>query len=1097
MKTPTLDFDSRTLVNRLVVEASAGTGKTFSVAGLVAHALAVRDDLRISQILITTYTRNAAAELRDRVRRRLISVAAQLESSADSATDPPNVDPVVKSLRDIEKSPAGRREMVARLRRAEVEFDSATISTIHGVCNRILALAGLPTMGVDQESDETQVVARKVNDALAEFASRSDVLVGFEVHRVEKVVKAMLDNPDAELWFGVDDQTDPGNLDEAQARLVTLIEDCVAEIRTARNESPGYSDLLRRARDVVSSADYSDVVAEFKLRYVLAFVDEAQDTDSLQWDLFDVTFPSTVGDDRRLIAVGDPKQAIYGFRGADVDAYLQASTGRPRRTLSENQRSDEDLVEALNVLFDARSFGAGIDYQKVTAANRNKVQRLRGAKPLELIDVEQMKSQEHLTEPAARRVMEILSSVTISEDGLGDGRPVVPSDVCVLVRANEVGRSIEAELKRLGIPAVSNGTASVMVGATALNVRILLDALAHPTDVGAIRGFGGSIFCEASLAGPRILDPDYFAATQRFVVELVGTLRRRGTAALFSKLLNTVEVVRSIFADGFGERHMADISHIGDLLQQMCPGAGVKPDELIEAFDALTDVDEKSERVARRVEGDSDAVQVMTIHAAKGLQFPVVVVADLWKKRPLQGPIVFGIAGRRFVDFAYVRRSWDPFAESEYRKNQLDESKRLLYVALTRAEHHLSLIHTSGTKDPSVIDVCTNLQAAKKNTALVASRLASSLTSGPVVVPPVAARKLDVAAPTPDTSQVFRRSSFSGITKTQAGRVASYVDEVSEIRDDEGAEVGLEIGARPRMDRLIGTTHEYADDDVPIHSSAITMPMARIPGGTQLGNVVHDIFEFVDTSAGDIVVEVEHKVDRHAGGPVFSPFRRELIDGLVLAYRTPIGAGFGTATLADIDPSDRLSELSFDMSVAELAAGVLVSDIGRLLRARLAPDDILASYAISLCDKSFEIPLAGILTGSIDSLIRVRDESEGEKLYVTDYKTNRLDRSTDSHLLDAYSPKRLSEAMAHHHYPLQALLYGVAVHRMLRWRRPEADSDDMIGGIAYFFVRGMVGPDTPGVEVGEPNGVFHWSPPRGLWAALSDLLAGDRNEVSR
>ena len=583
------------------------------------------------------------------------------------------------------------------------------------------------------------------------------------------------------------------------------------------------------------------------------------------------------------------------------------------------------------------------------------------------------------------------------------------------------------------------------------------------------------------------------------MLELVGTLRRRGIAALFSKLLNTAEVVKSIFADGSGDRHSTDISHIGDLLQQMCPETGVKPDDLIEAFDALTEVDEKSERVARRVEGDSDAVQVMTIHAAKGLQFPVVVVADQWKKPTYKGksPIVFGIAGRRFVDFAHATGAKDPFALSEYERNQLNEKKRLLYVALTRAEHHLSLLHTSGTKNPSVVDVCTNLEAAKKDTNLVSARLASSLPSGPVAFAAIASRELGVAAPTPDTSQVYRRSSFSGITKIQAGRVASYVDEVSEIRDDEGAEVGLEIGARPRMDRLIGATHEYADDEVPVHSSAISMPMARIPGGTQLGNVVHAIFQYVDTSASDIEVEVGQKVDRYADGPMFSPFRRELIDGLVRAYRTPIGAGFGTSTLADIDPSDRLSELSFDMSVAEFSAGVLVSDIGRSLRACLAPDDILAPYALSLCDKSFDIPLAGILTGSIDSLIRVRDESGGEKLYVTDYKTNRLDLSSDSYLLDAYAPARLIDAMLHHHYPLQALLYGVAVHRMLRWRRPEVDSDDMIGGIAYFFVRGMVGPDAPGVETGEPNGVFHWAPPRGLWAALSDVIAGERKEVRR
>jgi exodeoxyribonuclease V beta subunit len=178
------------------------------------------------------------------------------------------------------------------------------------------------------------------------------------------------------------------------------------------------------------------------------------------------------------------------------------------------------------------------------------------------------------------------------------------------------------------------------------------------------------------------------------------------------------------------------------------------------------------------------------------------------------------------------------------------------------------------------------------------------------------------------------------------------------------------------------------------------------------------------------------------------------------------------------------------MSLAHLNAGVTVQQIGQVLNSMISDTDILKPYAQQLSHDSFNIPLAGLINGSIDALLRISTNGNEPRLYITDYKSNRLDRDGDARVIDGYTTDRMCTEMMHHHYPLQALIYGAAVHRFLRWRAPHLDPDASIGGIAYFFIRAMVGPDTPVDEHGNVRGVFTWEAPSGLWQRLSDLMAG-------
>ena len=1090
-----LDLATEKLVNGLVIEASAGTGKTYSVAALVAREIALREDLRIGNILITTFTRNAAAELRDRVRRRMVQIADQLESNS-----PDDGDAISKALAD---DLASRADIIRRLRRAVVEFDTATISTIHAVCNKVLGLAGLSTMQLDGEDATHRLVLEAVNDALVESGVQGHIIAEGNESKLVLLVQAKLGSPRAELWF---DRSSKSVEELAiYAELEKVVIDVVRRVQEKSAQSPSYNDLLRRASEVVTSGKYPTVVQAFKERYALAFVDEAQDTDMLQWDLFTSTFDSAMGeDDRALVTVGDPKQAIYGFRGADVAAYVEHREGKPMRTLAQNQRSDEHLIDGLNVLFDQQTFGPEIQYIKVSTPDRHAGSAIDGTAPLTLIDVGSVTNQGGLSHPVARRVLEILANCSVpvsSKDQNGARRAVRPEDICVLVGKKAVGRNIERELRRYGVPAVSNGTESVMKSHIALAVRSLLEAMERVSDLGRTRLAVATPFFGYSLTDPEILDDQMLADWQEQIATWANILRRSGVAALSSAILRDLNVARSLTSTSDAERYLADFAHVMDLLHEYSKGRPCSPAHALEVFGQLQSIEDLSEVVSRRVESDSAAVQIMTVHSAKGLQFPVVIVADLWKTNdggsnnaPVYTRVMADGRRERVIDIGWAIGQVDPSTKESIKAADDEEDRRLLYVALTRAEHHLSVLHTSGVTTakgvltPSIFDLCTNVDQAVKLTGKVEKRGVDTLGKAKIYQLSSATSRgqLDLAHAPSSVVQSYRRTSFSGITARQQDRETG-AHRPGFTRDSGG------LDEAPIDMLLLGVgAHQYAAHDVPTGlPEGVDMPLARVPGGTYFGRVMHKVYEVVDTSK-NLREEVTRAIDVHASSALLRPFREQLIEGVIASYLTPLGSPFNGKSLADVDPGDRLSELDFEMSLAKLSQGVLASDIGKVLKSSLLASDALYAYADSLCDSSFDIPLAGLLNGSIDAVLRIHTDEGSPRLFITDYKTNRLDNDEVASLMDAYAPKELVSAMEHHHYPLQALLYGTAIYRMLRWRQPTMNADEVIAGIAYFFVRGMVGADSLKDADGMPYGVFQWKAPEGLWEKLSNLFAGDR-----
>jgi exodeoxyribonuclease V beta subunit len=1061
----TFDLSSDTFPHGLVVEASAGTGKTYAVAAIVTLEIAEHKDLRIGEILITTFTRNAAAELRDRVRTRLTETAENLRRGTNPAGDK-----VVARL--LQGSNAEVTSRIGRLERALVEFDTATITTIHGVCSRVLRLAGIEAGSITDPDATMRIVSEAVNDFVVTHSTDRH---RWQEKKIRPIVEALRNDPYVRLWI------DPALDADARARLAELtprFNACLERIRKAMTAAPSYNDLLRIARELICDDSRADLLLALKQRFSLAIVDEAQDTDQQQWELFGRLFPG--GDGRRLISVGDPKQAIYGFRGADVQAYVAhvRKPGTTHRSLRVNFRSDQPVLESLNTAFAGREFGPGITYQHVDAPGDHQTARIRSVpRSVEFIDLGVATSQRALAKPVVGKVIELLDDARLAgpADPIASGRPLALKDICILVRSGNVGKLVQQALGRAGIPSVTGGTGSVMDSGMAFDLRSLLEAMERPSDLGRVRRAAATVFFGHSLAEVGALADDTsreIQAIQDKLLEFSAILSKKGIAALGSTIEAQAAVMTRI-AQGRrqGERNVTDFLHVIELMDSAGPGKGHSVERALTIFGRLASLDEKQELVARRVESDADAVRIYTIHAAKGLEFPCVIVADLWKERPLSSasPIVFYDAdGKRKVDLGFAIGQASDHAKKLAKAAEIEESQRLIYVATTRARHYLAVLVGRGKpprKGPalqSILEQTMTLpEMSRPNGRTELKRnLAEHADDGTLLV----------IAPPPKVERTFRRMSFTGITAARGhGRDRAFDPEGGGY-DELESSGSPSLPARPEP-------------------AAVGRDVIDLPAGVAFGRVIHEIFEHVDPTQPSLEDEVRRVVEERATSGRLKERHPDLIRVVIETLVTPLGGPFGDFTLGTIPPSDRLSELTFDMGLASLVQGVKASAIGELLGATLPESDMLRDYAGMLAGRAFDVPVGGLLTGSIDALMRLPGSTPDQpRLLITDYKSNKLHKNDMRDPLQAYAPDRLIPAMAEHHYPLQALLYGTAVYRMLRWRLPEADPDRCIAGVAYAFIRGMKGPSTPLDEKGRRYGVFAWQAPPGLWQKLSDLL---------
>ncbi len=1099
-----------------VLEASAGTGKTFTIAALATRYVAERH-VDLSQLMLVTFSRAATQELRDRVHERLLRAQRGLADPAGARAQAD--DALLRLLADAPDHEVAVRRR--RLTRALAGFDAATIATTHGFCSQMLA--GLGSAGdTDRDARFVERIDDLVTEVVGDLYLRKFTPTGTDPPAVDyasarKVAQQAVADPQARLV-----PHDPAGDAEAYQRF-GLAEAVRREVdaRKRARRLLDYDDLLTRLRDALVDAARGEAAqARVRERYRVVLVDEFQDTDPVQWEILRVAFHGFT----TLVLIGDPKQAIYAFRGADLVTYLTAAAAaETRRTLARNWRSDAALVTALDTVFRGAALGdPEIVVHPVEAAHA--VRRLAGpALRLRVARRSQglLSQRQLLLVPGARELVAADLAADIARSlaapaGLsveGDAREVRPGDIAVLVRKNDQAVLVRDALGQAGVPAVLTGTSSVFLSRPAREWLTLLHALEAPHRAGLLRaaaltGFVGWTAERLAAEGDDGVD--------RLGLQLRGwrdVLTARGVAALLEVVTTSTGLTERLLATLTGERDLTDLRHIGQALHAAAAESQLGPAALAEWLQRRVKEagDDQSEERSRRLESDADAVQVVTVHGSKGLQFPVVYLPFAWDRHVFTNPeplLLHDPDGTRRLDVGGSTGDGYRERNAAHQAEESGEDLRLLYVAMTRAQCQVvtwwtpssntpaSALHrlifgefAAGESPPDTVAIPSDDEARRRLEQLAAasggSIVLERVDDSPsacwrppaAVLPPLAAatfdRPLDVA---------WRRTSYTGLTSVAYESAGVGSEPEDPERQDEAA------GAVPPL------VADTGDDE---RLRAVPSPMADLPTGTAFGTLVHAVLETVDTAAPDLAGELGARcaeaVSARLGAAVDAA---ALAAALAPVLETPLGPLADGVRLRDLAPADRLAELDFELPLAggdEPRAGdAALRDIAALLRRHLPATDPLAGYPDVLDGPLLAHQrLRGYLTGSLDAVLRLRDDGGDPRYLVVDYKTNWLgdigpagpEPLTAWH----YRPAALAAAMRHAHYPLQALLYAVALHRFLRWRQPAYDPDRHLGGVLYLFLRGMCGPTTPLVG-GEPCGVFSWRPPTALVVELSALF---------
>lgn len=1094
-----------------VLEASAGTGKTYAIVGLAVRYVA-EAGVEISRLLLVTFSRAATQELRERTRDRFVAVAAAL---ADPETARAASDELVRHL--ATGSPEEVRTRRARLLAALSDFDAGAIATTHSFCQRMLAELGLagdldPGVRLVEEADE--VIRTAVDDLYLSRYARTRA--PFPVKQAHRFALAAVRDRQARL---------SPDTDEISAERVAF----AAAVRTEverRKRLAGlrdFDDLLALLRDILADPAHGAAACRrIRDRYRVVLVDEFQDTDPLQWEILRRAFHGY----NTLVLVGDPKQSIYAFRGAEVLSYLDAvGHATARCELTTNRRSDAGLLTALDHLLGGAALGhdeivvpavtatqpwsrlsgpaelitplrlrclprTGAGPRGVSGFPNIHRQRARVAADLAADIVGLLESGTEVAETAVRRR---LWDRPPDETGGGaetgpERRPIGPGDIAVLVRTHTQLDVVRNALERAGVPVVLTSGSSIFATSSATDWLWVLRALEQPhradrVRLAALTPLFGQTTAELEAGGADLVG--------RVSAELRDAGRlfaRSGFAAVFEKLAAETRLAPRLLAVEHGERRLTDIRHLAQLLDEVSVAEGFGLTALTRW---LTDRvrEPASGSVAgrsRRLDRDIAAVQIATVHASKGLEFPVVYLPFAWDSSadPKPATLLMHEDGVRVLDIGGPDSPGYAARKERADRESAGEELRLCYVALTRAccqvvawwapsfgtatapLHRLLFGRTPDTVQPAPrapVDEDTAVVDRIGAWAAEAGDVVSVTAADPAAEPPVyrapiGTTKDDLAVATFDREldDHWRRTSYSALTAAaHADSPGTEPEETPGPGDEPEAPVAV------------------ADPE----PGAFSL-MNDLPYGAEFGTLVHGVLERVDTDAADLATEVRVRC-AEAVGEMLSDADPELLATALLAVlRTPVGFG----TLADVAGRDRLCELEFELPLAggdtPAASATTLHRIAAVLRAHLDPADEFHAYAAEL-DTLDDVPLRGYLTGSIDAVLRI----PGERYIVVDYKTNRL--GTGELTVAHYTRDRMAAEMIRSHYPLQALLYSVALHRYLRWRLPGYDPARHLGGIRYLFVRGMIGPETPGGA-----GVFDWVPPPGLIIALSDLLAG-------
>ncbi|MER3560224.1 exodeoxyribonuclease V subunit beta [Klebsiella pneumoniae] len=1161
------------LIGERLIEASAGTGKTFTIAALYLRLLlglggeaAYPRAISVEELLVVTFTEAATEELRGRIRSNIHELRiACLRGESDN----PLYSALLAEIAD--KDDAAKTLLLA-----ERQMDEAAVFTIHGFCQRMLSLNAFES-GMLFEQQLIEDESRLRYQACADFWRRHcypltrdiaavihdvwkgprDLLKSLDrwlqgeapqlksppapnetlaerhqqiIARIDSLkqqwreqvgeIEGVLENsgldrrkfnrgnqgkwmekvnawaqeetlsyqlPDALEKFAQSfllERTKAGGeppvhplfsavesllassltlTDLVLARAMVEIRDAVAREKRRCGEL-GFDDMLSRLDEALCGDSGETLASAIRQRFPVAMIDEFQDTDPQQYRIFRRIWrrqPETA-----LLLIGDPKQAIYAFRGADIFTYMKARGDvAAHYTLDTNWRSSPGMVGSVNRLFslsDNPFMFHEIPFLPVKAAAKNKGLRFTvDAADVPAMNVWLMPGdtvgsgdyQTFMAQLCATQIRDWLSAGQRGRALLWRGetsRPVQASDITVLVRNRLEAAQVREALQTLGIPSVYlSNRDSVFETLEAQELLWLLQAVLAPERENTLRSaLATSMFGLTALDIENLnQDEQAWDALVEEFSEYRQIWRQRGVMPMLRALMTARHIAENLLATRGGERRLTDILHISELLQEAASQLESEHALVRWLAQHIAEPDSNAASQQMRLESDKHLVQIVTIHKSKGLEYPLVWLPFIARFRKQDQAFYHD----RETFAAVLDLGQDEASLELAEAERLAEDLRLLYVALTRAVWHCSLgvaplsSRKSGNSDFHLSALGRLLQAGEAmDAAGLAARLADfchgdialqipgELDLTPWQAPAATIPRLSARELQRRIADDWRVTSYSGL---QQHGFSGGQDLLPRL-DVDAAGVG-EVVEEPQL-----TPHQF-------------------PRGAAPGTFLHSLFEELDFTQPVPEGWMAEKLQLSGFDAQWAPVLTDWLGG-VLKTRLP-GPDIALNQLA---ARDKQVEMAFYLPIAQLLTA-------ERLDALIRQYDPLSADTPPLDFRQ----VRGMLKGFIDLVFR----HEG-RYYLLDYKSNWLGEDRE-----AYTRPAMEQAMRAHRYDLQYQLYSLALHRYLRHRLADYDYDRHFGGVIYLFLRGM-----DGQEGGQ--GIFTTRPVRPLIDGLDQLFAGETQE---
>ncbi|EMP4111324.1 exodeoxyribonuclease V subunit beta [Vibrio parahaemolyticus] len=1162
-----------------LIEASAGTGKTFTIAGLylrllLGHGSAEtrhRVPLTVDQILVVTFTEAATAELRDRIRARIHD--ARIAFARGQSSDPV-IQPLLNEFDD-------HKQAAEILLQAERQMDEAAVYTIHGFCQRMLTQNAFESGSrfnnefvTDESHLKAQVVAdywrrnfyplpftlageirqlwgspsallsdisnyltgaplslsvpamkgsladlhienlKKIDELKAQWRESQDdfftLISDSDINKRSYTKKSLptwleavnawaatettgYDYPDKLEKFAQNvllEKTPKGSapqhavfeaIETFLANPISLkapllahaIEHCRVMLANAKNQKQwlSFDDLLTQLSASIDTDESELLAARIRTLYPVAMIDEFQDTDPLQYSIFSRIYLNNP--ECGLFMIGDPKQAIYGFRGADIFTYIKARNQvSAHYTLGTNWRSSADMVQAVNQVFALPDspfiYDSDIPFLpvKYSPNAEKRIWTMGGQKQpaltywLQEADDKPLPKGEYLTRMAEATASQIQTILTQAQQGqacLVNGekqKAVQAGDIAVLVRTGSEGRMIKQALADQGIASVYlSNRDSVFTSSVAQDLQRLLQAVLTPENDRALRASLASELFALDAASLDALNNDEVVwenAVNEFK-EYRKLWVQRGVLPMLRAVISKRHIAERLLEEGAssqgenGERVLTDLMHIGELLQQASNELDSDHGLLRWLAQSISDAENGlggSDDQIQRLESERNLVQIVTIHKSKGLEYDLVFLPFVFSYREASEAKYYDAANDRTV----LDITGNDASMKQADKERLAEDLRLIYVALTRAVYACfigasPLRNGRSTKEPTGVHRSAIGYLIQNGQEGGINDLHQGLTKQQdeldcvVVADPPQQLEDKYVAPQEEIYDLSAKELQNPIDRNW--RITSYSGLVKQgshhVEHDATIEItGFDIDSSEEQDEA---------DLVEPERSIFTFPRGARPG-----TFLHSLFEEIEFTQPATTEEntqiILGLMESEQLDEEWLPILQQLID-TVLA--TPLDGK--SLLLNQKAPSQRLVEMEFLLPIEVLSAPALNRVIQR--------HDPLSAKAGDLGFQTVQ----GMLKGFIDLVF----EHQG-KYYVLDWKSNHLGDDVTS-----YHGEALKSAMADHRYDLQYQIYALALHRFLRSRLANYQYEQHFGGVYYLFLRGMDGQSDHGIFAAKPT----------------------------